>query len=344
MARQPTDERLDFPDAPTGAPAPPASNPIGRGPAPAGGGPAPLTGSGAKLEQMFDTQRSGGGTPGTTSDKFRDPAYSTAQWGAWEEKERKLWEQGKGAGQREGGCPPDKPFTSRPGPNGETACTEKPDDCPPGSTMHGSGCVSHDALPAWAGGGGGAGGGAGAGLSGPGPSGGGDASGLSSLMEANLKGMLAGGTRYTPEAMQGLLAAIKQRIERSKEHQLRQSQGDAASRGMARSGASLSRADDIRRGAEASFTGEYANVLRAKIDADRQDKLDALDRSQKYLDSMRDELYRRDMSAIQRQQFKANLDLAYANIAAQRNNMMAGFQQQRDMLAAQYGYGAVFGG
>jgi len=59
---------------------------------------------------------------------------------------------------------------------------------------------------------------------------------------------------------------------------------------------------------------------------------------------MRDELYRRDMSAIQRQQFQANLDLAYANIAAQRQNMLAGFQQQKDMLGAQFGYNAVFGG
>ncbi len=65
---------------------------------------------------------------------------------------------------------------------------------------------------------------------------------------------------------------------------------------------------------------------------------------EKYLDSMRDELYRRDMSAIQRQQFKANLDLAYANIKAQRQNMEAGFQQQKDMLGAQYGYQATFGG
>ena len=80
------------------------------------------------------------------------------------------------------------------------------------------------------------------------------------------------------------------------------------------------------------------------ITADYQDKMGALDRSQKYLDSLRDEMYRRDMSAIQQQQFKANLDLAYANIQAQRDALASNQQYGKDMLAAQYGYGATFGG
>jgi hypothetical protein len=153
-------------------------------------------------------------------------------------------------------------------------------------------------------------------------------------METNLKSMLAGGSsRYSPEAMQGLLAQIKQRIESSKSTQVRQAQEEAAGRGMSRSSHTGASIAGIRRGAEAQFTQEYGNTLRAKIDADRQDKLDAIDRSQKYLDSMRDELYRRDMSAVQRQQFKANLDLAYANI-----------KNQRQMLTAQAGYNQLAGG
>jgi hypothetical protein len=168
---------------------------------------------------------------------------------------------------------------------------------------------------------------------------------LASMMDANLKKALAGDTsRYSPEAMQGLLAQIKQRVESSKATQVRQAQEEAAGRGMSRSGRTGTNLAAIRRGAEADFTGEYSNVLKSKIDADRQDKLDALDRSQKYLDSMRDELYRRDMSAIQRQQFKANLDLAYANIQAQRDAMESQQQYGKDMLAANYGYQGTFGG
>jgi hypothetical protein len=226
---------------------------------------------------------------------------------------------------------------------------DKPTECPPGQGPSGPDETDPCTTRGYSdGGGGGAGGGGAAGggaAGGPGPSGGGDASGLSSMMETNLKGMLAGGSsRYSPEAMQGLLAQIKQRIESSKSTQVRQAQSEAAGRGMSRSGRTGSNVAAIRRGAEAEFTGQYGNTLRAKIDADRQDKLDALDRSQKYLDSMRDELYRRDMSAIQRQQFKANLDLAYANLTAQRENLREGFQQQRDMLGAQFGYRQVEAG
>jgi hypothetical protein len=168
---------------------------------------------------------------------------------------------------------------------------------------------------------------------------------LSSLMEENLKKALSGETsRYNPQAMQSLLAAIKQRTESGKSTQVRQAQEEAAGRGMSRSGKTGTNLAAIRRGAESDFTSQYSKVMTDKINADRQDKLDALDRSQKYLDSMRDELYRRDMSAIQRQQFQANLDLAYANIAAQRDALASQQQYGKDMLAANYGYQGTFGG
>jgi hypothetical protein len=168
---------------------------------------------------------------------------------------------------------------------------------------------------------------------------------FANLLQKNLEAMLRGGeSRYNPQAVQGLLAAIKQRVESSKSTQQRQAAEEAAGRGMSRSGRTGTNLAAIGRGAEAQFTGEYANVLKNKIDADYQDKVAAIDRSQKYLDSLRDELYRRDMSAIQRQQFQANLDLAYANIRAQREALDSNQQYGKDMLAAQYGYGATFGG
>jgi hypothetical protein len=224
-------------------------------------------------------------------------------------------------------CPPGAPYQAADG----SGCVEKPDN-------------TNKGYQAGVGGGGrGEGGGATAVAGG----GGGDATGtgLAGMMETNLKSMLAGGSsRYSPEAMQGLLAQIKQRIESSKANQVRQAQSEAAGRGMSRSGRTGSNIAAINRGAEAEFTGQYGNVLRAKIDADRQDKLDALDRAQKYIDMLRDESYRRDMSAIQRQQFQANLDLAYANLANQRQALASSQQHQRDMLGAQYGYHSIFGG
>lgn len=225
---------------------------------------------------------------------------------------------------------------------------DKPTECPPGQVPSGPDetdpCTSADG-GGGGGGGGAAGGGAGAGAGAPAPSGGGDTSGLGSMMETNLKKMLAGGdSRYSPQAMQGLLAQIKQNVESQRKTQLRQSGEEAAARGMSRSGQTGVDAAKINAASGASFTNQYAGVLKAKIDADRQDKLDALDRSQKYLDSLRDELYRRDMSANQRQQFQANLDLAYANLANQRQQFASSQQHQRDMLGAQYGYQATFGG
>src|SRR3989304_4779377 len=94
----------------------------------------------------------------------------------------------------------------------------------------GRGCGENPVDPNKGGGGaGGAGGGGAAGAGGPQPSGGGDPSGISGQMEGVLKGMLAGGTsRYSPEAMQGLLAQIKQRIESSKGTQLGQAEAAAA--------------------------------------------------------------------------------------------------------------------
>jgi hypothetical protein len=218
---------------------------------------------------------------------------------------------------------------------------DKPTECPPGMSPGGP----DEDSPCVGGGGGGAGGGGGS-AGAPGTQAGGGAGGdLASMMEQVLKTSLSGeGSRYNPKAMQGLLAAIKQNVESQRKTQVRQAGESAAARGMSRSGYAGVNEAKINAAAGQSFTGAYSDVLKAKIDADYQDKMGALDRSQKYLDSLRDEMYRRDMSAIQQQQFKANLDLAYANIRAQRDALNSSQQHAKDMLGAQYGYSATFGG
>lgn len=89
-----------------------------------------------------------------TGDEIRDPAYSSAQWGAWEAKERgRQGQQGNAYNtpnkynpDGKGGCPPNLPFTSKPGPDGNVECAAKPDDCPDGSGLHGSSCKDNDWL------------------------------------------------------------------------------------------------------------------------------------------------------------------------------------------------------
>lgn len=84
--------------------------------------------------------------------------YSDAQWQAWRAEEEARRASGTSANQS-GACPPNKPFTSRPGPDGRRECAFKPDDCPEGSHVEGTPgkCVSNS------GGGGGGGGRAAAG-------------------------------------------------------------------------------------------------------------------------------------------------------------------------------------
>jgi hypothetical protein len=141
--------------------------------------------------------------------------------------------------------------------------------------------------------------------------------------------------------MQGLLAKVKAQMEGSVRRQQEEARGEAAGRGMARAGATGARMDDIRRGAESAFTGEYSDLLQKKVDADFQDRMAGLDRAMQYVDSLKMQLYRQDMTALQREQLRAQISMAEANIRAQRENLQAGFSHQRDMLGAQFAYGQL---
>lgn len=232
---------------------------------------------------------------------------SLEQWQAWEQF-------------YDATCPPATPYRSQK-VGGDNVCAETPDNCPPGKTAWGQNeCRPVEWVQQHGGGGGSQ-----PSQGGPGfPGGGGIDQSIQSLLQQMLQ---PGGTRYSPEVMQMLLAGVKQQAAGGAERGIASAKSDAAARGMLQSGRTGARIDAIRRGAESSVLGAQVDITKAKIDADRQDKLDALDRAQKWLDSLRDNMYRTDLSMQQRQQFAANLSLAYAQI-----------QAQFDLLKAQAGY------
>lgn len=203
-----------------------------------------------------------------------------------------------------------------------SGCFAKPVDCPNGTAKVGMGkCSQHAGMGGGQGGPGGLGGG-------PGGMGGGgwegfnmDPNSMNSLLGSTLAKMLNGPSRYTPEVMQTLLSALKQNEEGSIASESDAAKADAAARGMFGSGALGQTLSDIRRKGQAGLLQGDVQYTQAKINADYQDKVTALQQSQSWLNALRDELYRRDLTAIQRQQFAANLDLAYANLQSQIDSL-----------------------
>ena len=265
-----------------------------------------------------------------------DSTISDAQWMAWKKN-------------LDPGCPSNAPFkTERPGPGGSSfsgpdRCVEKPDNCPDGFQVVGrdsgdkiAGCVPAGSAGGTSGGSdfGGGGLGGGGGLAGLGAPGAGGLGGLDAALQKIIMGQLENPTsRYTPENMATLLSGTKATAEdqaRAEQDAIRE---DAAARGVLGAGATGTALSNARISANRTVAGEQQNIARAKIDADYQDRVTALQQAQQYLDQSRDWLYKQQMRGDQRQQFEANLSLAYARL-----------QQDWDQMQAQFGYGLINGG
>jgi hypothetical protein len=187
------------------------------------------------------------------------------------------------------------------------------------------------------GGGGGASGGGGRGSFGG--SGGFGASGdFASMLQNLVTQNLNQPSRYTPEALQSLYGEITRQRSNQITRGERAVRQSAAQRGMSRAGATGAALRGVHDVAEQQSGAANVGVMTAKINADYADKNAALDRAQKYLDSMRDNEYRYTLVGEQRRQFDANLALAYANMAQQRSMLNAQLQSQWDMLRANQGF------
>lgn len=265
-----------------------------------------------------------------------DSTISDAQWMAWKKH-------------LDPGCPSNAPFrTERPGPGGAAfsgpdRCVEKPDNCPEGFRVIGNDSNgSAKCLPqgdAAFGGGGrspgfnpagpGGGGGSFSALGGIGAPGSAGAGGIDDALQKIIMGQLQNPvSRYTPEAMATLLSGTKATAEDQAQMERDAAIEDAASRGVLGAGATGTQLSNIRSSANRTVAGEQQNIARAKIDADYQDRITAIQQAQQYLDQTRDWLYKQQMRGDQRQQLEANIALAYARL-----------QQDWDMLQANAGYG-----
>ena len=328
-----------------------------------GQAPAAPQREGLNLEERFAAQRAG---DNTGADAYRDPVYSQAQWGAWEQEERDRAANGGATANNtpnkynpDGkGCPPDKPFTSKPGPDGKVECASKPDDCPDGSGLHGSKCVGNDWLNANLGGdrpseaqmgasfsNGGAGGGGGMGGRGGGAGGGSSMTASSTPgggdMQEWWKNLIqqTPTSRYTPEAMAALEADQFARARAQEKLQLQQSRADQAQRGVARSQNQAAATRQIGVGTGQQIMANRADIQKRKIDADYQDKQAAIKNAQDYVNSMRDYMLRMEGNAIQREQMAAQIRLAQMNINAQKDLLEQQYQNtsSRDFLTGAAG-------
>lgn len=269
-----------------------------------------------------------------------DSRLSPEQWRAW-------------LPDLDRGCPGRRPFrTSRPGPGGQTfggaeRCVEKPDDCPEGYRVIGNDasgsarCLPQDSAE-FRGGMGGLGGAGGPGGNMPGGSGGGGGLGtatggfgdVDAMLRRIIEGQLQNPTsRYTPENMQRLLGQTRATAEDQRQRVADQVTEDAAARGVLGSGATGTALANAAIAANRTVAGEQANLDRAKIDADFEDRRAAMQDAFNYLNSARDWAYKQQMTALQRQQFDANLALAYARM-----------QQEWDQMQAEWGYRFLDGG
>lgn len=238
---------------------------------------------------------------------------------------------------------------------GEDTCRDNgglPIKCPPGQeswcnfTTGTQQCAS---TGAGNGGGGGAGGGGGYGPGSPSTGYGyGDGSEVGADINAELKKyirkLLKEPSRYTPQVLQALYGQIASQSSGQITRGEREVRADAARRGMSRAGSVAAGIRDVIGTAEGQRGQATVGVQVAKINADYQDKMGALDRAQKYLDSMRDNAYRYALLGEQRRQFDANLTLAYANLAHQKSLLQMNLQSQWDMLQSQQGFALVMAG
>lgn len=216
--------------------------------------------------------------------------------------------------------------------NAKETCPEPPNvSCPPGQ---GTWC-DFDTME-WkcapngnGGGGGGTGGGGGARAPMPAIPGAFQADTLWAEIEKRLKGT---DTRYTPGVMSSLLGEVKQGAEARAGRDIESSDADLQRRGLLRSTIAAGAARDIRAGASSQVMAGRNQIMRAKIDADYQDRTQAIQAAQAWIDSLRSYVASANATAASRDAAMANITLGYARLQQEMAMLRERYQQQLQLL------------
>jgi hypothetical protein len=148
----------------------------------------------------------------------------------------------------------------------------------------------------------------------------------------HLSAILAGEeSRFNPEVMQDLYAGVISDAESGKESARQGQYSDLASRGLLRSAAvtgSAQRADLMA----AKLRSEGLREIRVKkVMTEWDDKMGALDRSQKWVDSLREYELGKERNQIAREQIGAQLAAASMQVAAQKEMAMMQMANDKEM-------------
>jgi hypothetical protein len=248
----------------------------------------------------------------------RTEAQAREQWAQWDQF-------------RDPNCPPDRPFRSE---RGIPGCFEKPVDTPEGTDPSQFGPGGE--MRRGAGGGGGGRGGFG-GMSGSAFSGfpGGPGSPEAQTIWGSIMQRLQGGTRFTPQVMDTLLGAQKSQAEGAAGRASAEAEADMARRGLSRSSLAGRAQQQIRTGVGQTMLQATAQLQRAKIDADFQDKTQAIQDGLNWLNSLRSYVSSLNATQAQKEVAMANIQLGYQQLTHQTNTMRENYAQQLQMLGLQ---------
>lgn len=148
---------------------------------------------------------------------------------------------------------------------------------------------------------------------------------------------LNGQTRYTPEVMSSLLGGVKTTAEAQGAQALKQSDADLALRGIARSGVAAAAARDINQNTANQILQSKNAILKAKIDADYQDKSQAIRDGLDWLNSLRDFVARMTATKAQKDAAMANIALGYARLQQELAILAEQWKQQLTLIQLQGG-------
>jgi hypothetical protein len=156
--------------------------------------------------------------------------------------------------------------------------------------------------------------------------------GFSKDLEGKLSALANSPSRFSPEIMQQLAAGSREMSDAQTKLDVEAGNADAASRGMFTSGFAAEQAAAARRAGIDRFTNDVRAQKLEKVKADFEDKLSALDRMQKHLDSSRAALSQFNATAADRERNEAAIRLGYAQLAQQKDQFVSQLASNKELL------------